>query len=433
MAVRSPVRRPIRYPADGLQGMVDQGIVAAPALSLDFTRREGLSGLAVTRSGNAYVTDATGARSLVAANQPRFDHDPRSLACLGLLYEPARTNLALYSDDISNANYFKDNATVTGTAVLVENAAASVHAVVQAFTLAGNTVYAASAELKQSGRRYAQLIADPGDATSYKWAMFDLQTGVISDSGGAGIVASIRSAPGGAWLCGLTFTSTAVPLSPYISINASNAATGFYPIYLGNSAAAIEIRGVQMEAGHCPTSRILTTSASAARSADAIALTGTAFSGIWNAIEGAALVEASMVAAPPASATTFLAAFNDGTASERINLYVNEANTGMALFIADGGVQQTLVSVASAANYTGATMRMAAAWALNNARLAAGPAGTLTALDTGVTMPTATQMQVGAQAGAGASGMATPIHFRRIAYWRQRVPDQALSELARAA
>lgn len=398
-----------------------------PSYFVDFLGAQ-TGGLAVTRSGsNATYFGSDGARGTAAANTPRIDHNPATLARLGLLREPARTNIALYSDDASNASWYKDNVTIDGTGAVVENSATSAHAITQGLTLSGSTLYTASAETQASGRRYVQCLVDPGDATNYRWATFDLQDGVVTDQG-SGVVATIRPAGGGYWLCAVAFTSAGSPSSPYVSWHASNADTGFYPSYAGSSAEAFLIRGIQVEAGHCPTSRIATTSASVQRNADAIVLSGAPFNQVWNAAEGTALVEWSMMDAPVASAFPPLLSFNDTGGNERINLFLSEASDGFFLGCVDGGAAQVTGMTVTGAAYDGTVQRIAGAWKLNTIRMAA--MDTLSALDTSATIPTVTQMQVGDQASA-LGPASTPVWFRRIAYWGVRLPDEVLVALTR--
>jgi hypothetical protein len=69
-----------------------------PRLALDFTTAALDSRITFTRSGNtATVTDATGVIVGINADLPRFDFNPSTLACQGLLIEEARTNLLLNS------------------------------------------------------------------------------------------------------------------------------------------------------------------------------------------------------------------------------------------------------------------------------------------------------------------------------------------------
>lgn len=67
-------------------------------MALDFTSASLDSRVTITRAGNtATAKNSAGTITLVNANLPRFDYDPTSLLCKGLLVEEARTNLLLNS------------------------------------------------------------------------------------------------------------------------------------------------------------------------------------------------------------------------------------------------------------------------------------------------------------------------------------------------
>ena len=69
-----------------------------PRMALDFTTASLDSRVTFTRSGNtATVTNSSGVIAAINANLPRFDFDPTTLVCKGLLIEEARTNLLLNS------------------------------------------------------------------------------------------------------------------------------------------------------------------------------------------------------------------------------------------------------------------------------------------------------------------------------------------------
>jgi hypothetical protein len=69
-----------------------------PRLALDFTTASLDARVTITRSGNtATATNASGVIALVNANLPRFDYDPSTLICKGLLIEESRTNVLLNS------------------------------------------------------------------------------------------------------------------------------------------------------------------------------------------------------------------------------------------------------------------------------------------------------------------------------------------------
>jgi hypothetical protein len=69
-----------------------------PRMALDFTTGVLDSRVTITRTGNtATVTNSSGVIVGINANLPRFDYDPTTLVCKGILIEEARTNLLLNS------------------------------------------------------------------------------------------------------------------------------------------------------------------------------------------------------------------------------------------------------------------------------------------------------------------------------------------------
>ena len=69
-----------------------------PSMALDFTTASLDSRVTFTRSGNtATVTNSSGVIAAINANLPRFDYDPTTLVCKGLLIEDARTNVLVNS------------------------------------------------------------------------------------------------------------------------------------------------------------------------------------------------------------------------------------------------------------------------------------------------------------------------------------------------
>jgi hypothetical protein len=69
-----------------------------PNLAFDFTTASLDSRVTFTRSGNtATVINSSGAITAINADLPRFDYNPTTLVCEGLLIEESRTNLLLNS------------------------------------------------------------------------------------------------------------------------------------------------------------------------------------------------------------------------------------------------------------------------------------------------------------------------------------------------
>jgi len=77
-----------------------------PKLALDFTTANLDPRITFTRSGStATRVNSSGYIEAVAANIPRFDFNPTTLVCNGLLIEDSRTNICLQSEDLSNASW----------------------------------------------------------------------------------------------------------------------------------------------------------------------------------------------------------------------------------------------------------------------------------------------------------------------------------------
>jgi len=70
-----------------------------------------------TRASTATFVGSNGLIQSAAINTARFDHDPITLACKGLLIEESRTNLALRSDDLANATWTQLQATITANTI----------------------------------------------------------------------------------------------------------------------------------------------------------------------------------------------------------------------------------------------------------------------------------------------------------------------------
>lgn len=69
-----------------------------PKLALDFTTASLDARVAISRSGNTATTiNSSGVIQVVNENLPRFDFDPITLKCKGLLIEESRTNLFINS------------------------------------------------------------------------------------------------------------------------------------------------------------------------------------------------------------------------------------------------------------------------------------------------------------------------------------------------
>lgn len=399
----------------------------APAL--DFQLGSALPpALTVARAdATATYIDAAGVIHTAPANTPRFNHD-FAVGRTALLREPTRINIAMSSRDLTTAYYYKGDVTIEGGVGIRITATAAGHTVINSVAMAGATKYCVSKIILKGNRSWVQILVDPGDATNYHWANINLETGEIgSTSGGAVVI--VRNMGAAGWLCGLVFTTPAVPASPYFGLYAIDAGDAtLAPSILGDGEIGYYADEWQCEAGHCPTSRIRTTDSPVTRNVDIIQATGDDFTRFWNPLAGTALVECILPYQPPAGAIPFLLGFHDGTINERYNLYLNETNAGLLLSITDGGVSQANIGRAAVAAYGTTVMKTAGSWIFNNVRMSA-QGGLNANLDTIASLPTATIMDLGGQPGGGGVSLDSPIYFQRIAYWPYRTPDAYLQGL----
>ena len=236
-----------------------------------------------------------------SVNQPRFDHDPVTKECKGLLIEDATTNLLTYSEDTTNAIWSKINSTVSAynniisldgslsARKLVESTATGAHGLAQSFSVASGLTYTASAYFKRGGQN-AAIIELASTFGTNKWAVFDLQNGVVGSLGTAGI-AEISSIGNGWYRCSIsvqaTSTGTGV-LNLYIARNSTDSSAN----YTGDGYSGVYIWGAQLEANSAsPSSYVATAGATASRSYDVAYMTGTNFSSWYNQEEGSVYAE----------------------------------------------------------------------------------------------------------------------------------------------
>lgn len=379
--------------------------------------------LTFTRAGTAFYFGSDGLLKTAAANEPRFDYDPVTLAPRGLLIEEPRTNLVLRSAEFDNAVWAKSNATVAANATstplgladdLIETTAAGTHGANQVVNVTSGTTYAMSVYAKAKGRSLLRI----GAANLGSYAVFDLNTGTVQHTD-AGTTARIEAIGGGVYRCAVTQTATAT--EAYNWIIRTQSSTSEWPgsgAYTGNGVSGVSIIGAQIEAGAFATSYIPTTTAATTRGADnCFDLT---ISDWFNHNEGTFAVEAD----------TF-------DLSENRGLYSVSAGSGATEyfgFVTTGGNVLHPVRVANVVQgdnlqvgvvSANTVFKVARAYKANDLRAATN--GTLSTADTSATLPTGLdRLGVGIR---GDTGFRINGHIRRIRYWPNRLSDALLQEL----
>lgn len=245
------------------------------SLSLRFDLGQFDPRITFTRNSTATYFGSDGLLKIAAANEPRIDHDPVTGECKGFLVEEARTNRLTYSEQFDNVSWTKLNATVTANAVvapdgtltadkLVENTSNAAHFLYQDTpSIAANTVSTGTVFAQLGERRYLQLrVTDPSNANNHVRAVFDLQTGTVTETMNVGVasggVASIDPDGAGRYRCSVSgIPSTSPGIGTRLEIYLMSAPAGT-AVYTGNGISGIYIWGAQLEANAFPTSYIPT-------------------------------------------------------------------------------------------------------------------------------------------------------------------------------
>jgi hypothetical protein len=238
-----------------------------------------------------------------AINAARFDHDPLTLDCKGLLIEESRTNSWTGSEALG-ASPWAVTATTTATSNnttspdgLTTAEKFTVGSTTQQYGFSRNTFTFVIGTAYSIGFFFkADQITRINIATNNPGllpidAIFDL-TGSGSIVGTPIGTASIQRFPNGWYRCSVSATAL---LGGITSVRVA-AVSGTSISYPGNSVDSFWAWGAQLEAGAFPTSYIPTTTAALARSADVCNITGGAFTSIWNGVDATVFFRGSRIA-----------------------------------------------------------------------------------------------------------------------------------------
>ena len=236
---------------------------------------DGSGDLSVTRATTATRVNASGLVESMGNNVPRLDYSNGT--CPSLLVEPQRTNLFTYSEDYTNSNWTKENATISAnsttapsgitTADLITSTSSSFSDILQGTSQSSGNTYTLSCYAKKGSSDWIFLRLTFAAAAPRVW--FNVNTGTIGTIQ-SGLTATIESVGNGWYRCSVTGVASATPPADRIDIALANADASTSPS-VGNS---VYVWGAQMEAGSYATSYIPTTSASVTRNADLISKTG---------------------------------------------------------------------------------------------------------------------------------------------------------------
>jgi hypothetical protein len=384
-----------------------------PRLALDFTTANLDSRVTFNRttsaSNPATYVNSSGLLALATNNQPRFDFNPATLICKGLLIEESRTNILLYSNDFSNAAWTLTSATLgatttspdgTSNAVLVD-VSANAYNVRRTANLATTGTYAMSVYLKAGSVSSVNVFLSI--STLFR-ATFNLSTGAVSAIGASLTTAYSENAGNGWWRCTVVGAITSVTAQAGFGLST----TGTFYAY-----------GAQQELGAFATSYIPTEASALTRNADVATMTGTNFSDWYNQPEGALSCEFAFIGYDLANRDR-MASITDATGNEEIGIIQNSTNGYGRFEVVDGGANQALLNCINTTMVAGTTYQICGTYKINSF-CGSGSLGSQ-ATDASGTIPTPDRMCIGGN-GPGTTTAIFNGHMKSINYWPQRITN----------
>ena len=282
---------------------------AVPSLDLRFAENKsltdvktGASLVTFTRASSATYVGSDGVVKSATTNEARFDHNPTTGESLGLLVEEARTNLQGNSEVLTAASWLTTSATVAGSSTvgpngqtayeITENTNANAHnftgggaAASSTTSIVSGSIYTGSVFLKKSTVDWVQLAFGAGGFGSTYFANFNLDTGVIGNTGGS-VTAQMVPYANGWYRCIMTAaaTVTSVVSNNLICAFTNNTnATSRLPSYTGSTANKVFAFMAQFELGSFVSSYIPTIgSVTVTRAADVASIGSSAFTSFYN-------------------------------------------------------------------------------------------------------------------------------------------------------
>ena len=357
--------------------------------------------------------NSSGVLSTAAANIPRFDYDPVTLAPRGLLIEESRTNLLLQSGWAGATSGSPGGAPTSWTVGFGSGTATTVTS-----SIYGNAdgAQAVKFDVDAAERVYfAQTITVVSGTQYAVSAYLEAVTGTIGDmiTVAAGTAtATVNTAVTSPTTTGrktLLFTANANGTLE-IRVGVGTTAT------IGVTSSATISRPV------CEAGAFATSSTAVTRAADSASMTGTNFSSWYNQSAGTFMVD-WMAPVINAGVAKYAFTASDGTANNRLAMYVDTSATTTA-FVVVGGAAQEQLTVASESPMV--ATKTATAFAAND--FANSSRGLAVTTDTSGTMPSGlTTLTIG-DSISGSRSMNGWI--RRLTYYPSRLANSTLQALS---
>ena len=364
--------------------------------------------MAFSRASQATEIDGSGLLRTVNAGVPRFEHDPLTGICKGLLVEPSVTFLDTNSEQLDSASWAKNHLSVTPNATTApdgattadklyeDTAATAQHAVWLPNYSATNVTLTGQVCVKAAERTQITIYVSNG-TTHFLGASFDLATGLfiaqrVYGSGDySGLTYTIEKLPGGYYLISITLNKSAVNSNNIFTIELMKDSNANYT---GDGVSGLYIWGAKFYAGTGPTSYLPTTAAGVTRAADLCTVDVTQLkrngNALWSGKEGTLVVEFQRKINVQAGSYPGVCSLNTDS-SNRISILLNgDSQTVGCSARNSSGWQASLIAGAFAKGSPGKV-----AFAFASSDFATAMNGTIGQKSTSGVLPSVTTLNVG--------------------------------------
>lgn len=419
----------------------DTSVASNPTVLMNFVKGNPTldSRVSFTRATTATYIGADGYIKTAAINEPRFEYDPITKACNGLLMEEARTNLITYSGDFSQWDHAA--AESTSTSQLSPDGSTSCYKINSTIGIGSSCVcrtpsisitagsrYVATVYLKAGERKNVRLyVLDYPTASSGFGCWYDLSTGLefaAAAPTGTGTLFSntITSLPNGWWKISIAGTVSTTDTTARVWINVFDDA-GNRIWAEGEVGTGLYAWGAQLELGNYPTSYIPTTSATVTRNLDIAYLSTDA--SWFNSTEGTLFCEARTNNAAKGDIMRLIS-LNDGTTTNRIESYISTSGANTFPTLVSGTT--TASGSASFTSINTQPIKTAYAYKADNFAMIADGSSTPDT-DTAGAIPVVNRLSFGYSNALSSSSLNG--YVRKIAYYPSRISNNELVEITR--
>ena len=352
-----------------------------------------------TRASSGTTVNQSGLIETVGSGIPRIDFQGNTKGAL--LLEPSRSNLTLYSEDLSNSYWAKQNGSITSNVIsspnglvnadlFTENTSNGDHAIfdIVSYFVSGTT-YTISFFAKSNGRTRVELAS--ANSGTCPTARFDLEAKTATATN-TSFGAKIEDYGNGWFRCSVSRVApnSGIDLPYYATVINFGALS-----YAGDGTSGMYFWGMQSEAGSYATSYIPTSGSAVTRVAESCSQTLP--SSVIGQTEGTIYCEFKYLGI---GSSVIPIVLNNGTNSNRIQIEINTAGGGV-LYVVDGGTFQASVSLGSFVGNT--NYKIGIAYKVND--FVAYKNGVQIGSDNSGNVPSLTQIQLGQELSASYSGL----------------------------